>query len=384
MKTPSIAASVVAPRAALRAALVVALVVASVVASGLTTACGGAPKSPAPEPPAPHADPPVVSAPPPAPAVPVSARDAAIAEVARLTALADQDPYLAPWTGPYGGVPPWDKLKVEAFPKAFEIGIALHARRGRRDRREPGAGRRSRTRSSRSTTPGATRAAPRRCSRSWSSNLSTPEVQAVDKEWSPKLAAARDKITFNDKLFARMTAVYAARDQLEPEQRRLVELRYDRFVRAGAKAVGGGQGEGRQDQRGARRPVRRVQQEGARRRELVDRARRRAISMGCRRRSRRATPRRPPSASSRASGRWSTRGRASIRSSRRRRAAICARRCGRRSRTAATTATTTTPTRRSRGSSSCGPSARGCSATRRTRTGECPTRWRAIPRRPRS
>src|SRR5215831_13313772 len=52
---------------------------------------------------------------------------------------------------------------------------------------------------------------------------------------SPKLAATRDKITFNDKLFARVAAVYAARDQLDPERRRLVELRYERFVKAGAK-----------------------------------------------------------------------------------------------------------------------------------------------------
>ncbi|HEX7838375.1 MAG TPA: M3 family metallopeptidase, partial [Kofleriaceae bacterium] len=66
-------------------------------------------------------------------------------------------------------------------------------------------------------------------------NLSTPEVQAVEKAWSPKIAAARDKITFNDKLFARVTAVYAAREKLDPEKRRLVELRYERLVKAGAK-----------------------------------------------------------------------------------------------------------------------------------------------------
>mgnify|MGYP001764712548 CR=1 FL=1 len=41
------------------------------------------------------------------------------AEVARLTAVAAQDPLLAPWTGPYGGVPPWDRLEVDADGRVF-------------------------------------------------------------------------------------------------------------------------------------------------------------------------------------------------------------------------------------------------------------------------
>jgi peptidyl-dipeptidase Dcp len=211
----------------------VASIAAFTVASSLLMSCGGASKATAPEP-APRADPTAAAAAPPPPAAPVSARDAAVAEVARLTALADQDPYLAAWTGPYGGVPPWDKLQVAAFPKAFEIGLALTLAQIDviAENPEPptfantfvaieDAGR-----------------AENRAETMFSvmvANLSTPAVQAVDKEWSPKLAAARDKITFNDKLFARVTAVYAARAQLDPEQHRVVELRYDRFVRAGAK-----------------------------------------------------------------------------------------------------------------------------------------------------
>src|SRR5690349_9727523 len=56
---------------------------------------------------------------------PTSARDHARAEVARLKAIADQDPMLAPWTGDYGGVPPWDQIAPDKFPKAFETGLAL-------------------------------------------------------------------------------------------------------------------------------------------------------------------------------------------------------------------------------------------------------------------
>ena len=54
---------------------------------------------------------------------------------------------------------------------------------------------------------------------------------------APKLAAFRDRITQNEKLFERIAAVYDARETagLTPEQKRLVWLDYTDFVRAGAK-----------------------------------------------------------------------------------------------------------------------------------------------------
>ena len=200
--------------------------------------CGGSPKPTSPPPP-PSAAAPVATAPPaastrPSQASSVLARDAAIAEVKRLTAVADQDPFLAAWEGPNGGVPPWDKLKVDAFPKAFEVGLALQLAEVNAIAEDPepptfenlfvpleNAGRHE----ARAETLFGV----------MTGNLSTPEIQAVDKQWSPRIAAARDKITFNDKLFARITVVYAGRERLEPENRRLVELRYERFIKAGAK-----------------------------------------------------------------------------------------------------------------------------------------------------
>jgi peptidyl-dipeptidase Dcp len=169
------------------------------------------------------------------PAAP-SARDTALAEVKRLAEVADKDPLLAPWTGPYGGVPPWDKLNVAGFGKAFETGLALLLAEVDVIAANPepptfqntfvpleDAGRHS----DRAQTLFSI----------LTNNLSTPEAQAVDKEWSPKIAAAYDKITFNAKLFGRVAAIHDGLDKssLTPEQRRLVELNYDRFVRAGAK-----------------------------------------------------------------------------------------------------------------------------------------------------
>ena len=34
------------------------------------------------------------------------------------------NPLIAPWTGPYGGVPPWNQAKAEYFPGAFEAALA--------------------------------------------------------------------------------------------------------------------------------------------------------------------------------------------------------------------------------------------------------------------
>src|SRR3954463_13476290 len=90
----------------------------------LLMSCGGSKPPPASPPPIATAEPAAAKPPPVMPAVGAS-YDAALAEVKRLSALADQDPLLAPWTGPQGGVPPWDKPKLDAFPKAFELGIAL-------------------------------------------------------------------------------------------------------------------------------------------------------------------------------------------------------------------------------------------------------------------
>jgi peptidyl-dipeptidase Dcp len=71
----------------------------------------------------------------------------------------------------------------------------------------------------------------------WSGTMSGPEFQVVEREMSPKLAAFGDKITQNEKLFARIDAVYAKRDDagLTPEQKRLCWSYYTDFVRAGAK-----------------------------------------------------------------------------------------------------------------------------------------------------
>ena len=64
-----------------------------------------------------------------------------------------------------------------------------------------------------------------------------PAIQAVEAEMTPKLAAQTDAILLNSALFARVQAIYEARDTLglNPEARWLVERYYLDFVRGGAK-----------------------------------------------------------------------------------------------------------------------------------------------------
>jgi peptidyl-dipeptidase Dcp len=63
-----------------------------------------------------------------------------------------------------------------------------------------------------------------------------PYLQDVKTALAPKLAAHRDAIFLNAKLFARIAAIYAKRDAsgFDAEQKRLIEVTYDDFVHAGA------------------------------------------------------------------------------------------------------------------------------------------------------
>src|SRR6266545_2403936 len=155
--------------------------------------------------------PPPMTKPTETPPATISAHQAALAEVARLEAEADKDPLLARWEGPHGGVPPWDKVQTELFPAAFERGLVLllaEVEAVATDAAPPTF----------ENTIAALENSGRYENRVetlfgvWTDNLSTDEVQAVEREWAPKIAAASDKITFNEKLFARIAAVHAGRE----------------------------------------------------------------------------------------------------------------------------------------------------------------------------
>jgi peptidyl-dipeptidase Dcp len=149
---------------------------------------------------------------------------------------ADANPLLAPWTGPYGGVPAFDQVKVAQFKPALEAAMTEALAAADAIARDPAP-----------ATFDNTIVALERSSRTlgrvgtffgvWGSTLSTPEFQAVETEMAPRLAAFGDKIVQNEQLFARVDAVHHAAEaaRLTPEQRRLVLVVHQRFVRAGAR-----------------------------------------------------------------------------------------------------------------------------------------------------
>jgi peptidyl-dipeptidase Dcp len=151
-------------------------------------------------------------------------------------AAASENPLIAPWSGPYGGVPPFDRVRVEDMKPALEEGMAMQLTEVEQIASDPAP-------PSFENTIAALERAGRALDRAgriygiWSNNMSGPEFQTVEREMAPKLAAFEDKITQNEKLFRRIAAVYEAREgsKLTAEQKRLVWLDYTNFVRAGAK-----------------------------------------------------------------------------------------------------------------------------------------------------
>jgi peptidyl-dipeptidase Dcp len=147
-----------------------------------------------------------------------------------------ENPLLQPWKGPHGGVPPFDQVKVEHFAPALEAGMAEQLANLEKIAADPAP-------PSFENTIAAMERAGRTLERVvavygiWSGNMSSPEFQEVEVAVEPKLAAFFDRITQNEKLFARVAAVYEAREKsgLTAEQKRLAWLYHDNFVRAGAR-----------------------------------------------------------------------------------------------------------------------------------------------------
>jgi peptidyl-dipeptidase Dcp len=146
------------------------------------------------------------------------------------------NPLLASWTGPYGGVPAFDKVQVGYFKPAMEAAIEANRREIHAIANNPEAPTFENTLAALEDT-GRTLNDVETLYGIWGSTLSGPEFQAIEREMAPKLAAFADEITQNEKLFQRIEAVYNSPDKakLTPEQQRLAWVYYTRFVRSGAK-----------------------------------------------------------------------------------------------------------------------------------------------------
>ena len=149
---------------------------------------------------------------------------------------ADNNPLLAKWEGPYGGVPPFDRVQIPLFKPALEAAMGEQLAEIQKIANDPAPPdfentiaaleRSGNTLDRVSTLYGI-----------WGATMASPEYQVVQREMAPRLAAFNDQITQNEALFKRIETVYnsPAKAKLKPEQQRVAWLYYTNFVRAGAR-----------------------------------------------------------------------------------------------------------------------------------------------------
>jgi len=151
-------------------------------------------------------------------------------------AVLAENPLLPAWTGPYGGLPAFDKARNEHFEPALRAAMAEHLK-------EINAIAEDESAPTFENTIAALERSGKMLDRVYAvygvfaSTMNNEAFQEIERKMAPELAAFSDKITQNAKLFARVQAVYDAREKsnLTPEQQRVTWLSYQSFARAGAK-----------------------------------------------------------------------------------------------------------------------------------------------------
>jgi len=150
--------------------------------------------------------------------------------------VTSDSPLLRPWTGPYGGVPPWHLVRPDEFIEAFNVAIELANQDVVSIAKHPEP-------PTFENTIAALEDAGRHLDRLQSlffvhtGNLNLGPIPDIERVVMPKLAEHEDSVTQNEALFARIAAVHNGDEmsQLSLAQRRLVEDRYRTFVRKGAQ-----------------------------------------------------------------------------------------------------------------------------------------------------
>jgi len=146
------------------------------------------------------------------------------------------NPLTEAWAGPHGGLPPFDRVKIENFKPALEEAMAENLQ-------EIDGIANSFTPPNFENTIVALEKTGAKLDRVstiygvWSSNMNSDAFQKIEAEMDPKLAAHSDKITQNEKLFKRIEIVYNLESKAKPEteKSRLAWRYYTNFVRSGAK-----------------------------------------------------------------------------------------------------------------------------------------------------
>lgn len=151
------------------------------------------------------------------------------------TEITAENALIAPWTGPYEGVPAFDTMSLENLEEALTQGMERSLAEIDAITANPEAPTFENTIVALEKTGGD-------LDRVfvyygiWRSNKSSAEFREIQRKIVPQISAYSSKITQNNALFARIKAVHdsEAVKSLSPQQQRLVQLTYEGFAHNGA------------------------------------------------------------------------------------------------------------------------------------------------------
>ena len=143
---------------------------------------------------------------------------------------------LQEWTGPFGGVPAFDQMKIEDVKPAMLQGMEMNLK-------DIDAIASNTDAPTFENTIEEMERAGAELDRAFnyfgilSANMSTPEFRDIETELAPLFSEFQSKITQNEKLFKRIKAIYEAslENPLETDKQRVVELVYKGFEMNGAE-----------------------------------------------------------------------------------------------------------------------------------------------------
>ena len=144
-------------------------------------------------------------------------------------------PMLQPWTGPYGGVPPFDRIRIDDFEPSIREAMDL-ARADLKVITDMDAVPTFENTILAYEDSGRPLDRVQRFFGVYTSTMDDKPMQQIEAEMSPVFAAFGDEVIQNEALFARLKAVHEVREDsgLTEEQQRLTHVHYNRFARRGA------------------------------------------------------------------------------------------------------------------------------------------------------
>lgn len=156
-------------------------------------------------------------------------------EVKTIDKIVLDNPLLKEWTGPYGGVPAFNLMKLDDIRSAFEKGMAINLADIDVIANNPAP-------ATFENTIVALEQAGEELNRAWTyfgiwgGNLSSQEFRVIQRELAPKISEFSSKIQQNKNLFDRVKTVYenSQKHPLEQDQQRVTQLTYEGFAMSGA------------------------------------------------------------------------------------------------------------------------------------------------------